>query len=500
MATITLYASRVNLMPSVFGTLRNTVSSFNGGIDLLRQGALGIDSSICDLEDIISSLRSSSDTQEAIEEFLDDIQDAAEEFIDEVAEIDEEVSELIATAEEDFYSLYDYLRPEDESWLDAIGDFFTDLLSDAWDYIAGLCMSATEWIRANRDDVADFLHELVDYGEQIIGYAEDFLNDHPWIGEFFSFLGDAAGFIYDNVLSPLGDLASYIYNNTPLHYLGDYLYDRFEDFATRFISKLGQLIATEEFGWVVDKVITLLGPALEIGKIWTTEKLPGAEFIVGLIGAVDPDGDGIYHIKQDWWQSWGPMGYNVGYDNVFYSAINANGNSIGVYRMEFTLENGETFTVWSWKGDYMNLGAGTETGIYQATGDGFHYTSATDYACDMSLSLSYQGEKLFDYSPYGDSALWQNGAQWWVDGFDSNTQNVQAVNLTSSTTINFSTMYNGDAMFDSFYDDLSTHGNVVYSGGNNVVVVDTYINPVTNENTTATWTINTETQTANLVY
>ena len=54
--------------------------------------------------------------------------------------------------------------------------------------------------------------------------------------------------------------------------------------------------------------------------------------------------------------------------------------------------------------------------------------------------------------------------------------------------------------FDSFYDDLSTHGNVVYSGGNNVVVVDTYINPVTNENTTATWTINTETQTANLVY
>ena len=51
MATITLYASRVNLMPSVFGTLRNTVSSFNGGIDLLRQGALGIDSSICDLED-----------------------------------------------------------------------------------------------------------------------------------------------------------------------------------------------------------------------------------------------------------------------------------------------------------------------------------------------------------------------------------------------------------------------------------------------------------------
>lgn len=26
---------------------------------------------------------------------------------------------------------------------------------------------------------------------------------------------------------------------------------------------------------------------------------------------------------------------------------------------------GEEFIIWSWKGDYMNLGAGAETGIYQ---------------------------------------------------------------------------------------------------------------------------------------
>ena len=28
-------------------------------------------------------------------------------------------------------------------------------------------------------------------------------------------------------------------------------------------------------------------------------------------------------------------------------------------------DEGEEFIIWSWKGDYMNLGAGTETGIYQ---------------------------------------------------------------------------------------------------------------------------------------
>lgn len=28
-------------------------------------------------------------------------------------------------------------------------------------------------------------------------------------------------------------------------------------------------------------------------------------------------------------------------------------------------DEGEEFIIWSWKGDYMNLGAGAETGIYQ---------------------------------------------------------------------------------------------------------------------------------------
>ncbi|MBR6996255.1 MAG: hypothetical protein IKH96_09605 [Ruminococcus sp.] len=474
MATITLYASRVNLMPGLFGSLKGSVNSYTGSLDLLRRGALGIDSSICDLEDVISALRSSSDTQEALEEFWGDLQEAAEDFIDEVAEIDEEVSELIATAEEDFYSLYDYLRPEDGSWLDSIGDFFSDLLSDSWDFLAGLCQSATEWIRAHRDEIAEVLHKLVDLGEELIGHVKDFLDDHPWIGEFFSFLGDAAGFVYDNLISPLIDLASYIYDNTPLHYLGDFLYDKFKDLATLIISGVGRLINTDEFGWVVDKVITLLSPVIEIGKIWTAEKLPGGDFVVGLIGAIDPDGDGVYHIKQDTWQGWGPIGYNPGYDNVFRYGVEADGNSIDVYKTyDFTFD-GQEFVFWAWKGDYMNLGAGSETGIYINSGDDFHYLTGTDYALDMSMTLSYdanndgifsEDEVLFDYNPFTDNSQnggkpWANdGRQWWVNGFDTNTQNVQAEQLQSVTTVRFDSLENGDEMYEALKTSVGEDGN-----------------------------------------
>lgn len=38
--------------------------------------------------------------------------------------------------------------------------------------------------------------------------------------------------------------------------------------------------------------------------------------------------------------------------------------------------NGETYIIWAWKGDYINLGAGAETGIYKK-GIGNHYFTAT---------------------------------------------------------------------------------------------------------------------------
>ena len=92
--------------------------------------------------------------------------------------------------------------------------------------------------------------------------------------------------------------------------------------------------------------------------------------------------------------------------------------------------NGESYIIWAWKGDYINLGAGAETGIYKK-GIGDHYFTATDLAQKMQLNLKDSSNNtIFNYTP--------TEKQWWINGFNPNYQGVQAKDLKSTTTIQFS--------------------------------------------------------------
>ena len=89
----------------------------------------------------------------------------------------------------------------------------------------------------------------------------------------------------------------------------------------------------------------------------------------------DMDDDGIYHMRPDCLQQYAH--YTTGYDDVFRAAVNkASGGEITVDVHQSQIfwvdldgdkskDEGKEFIIWSWKGDYMNLGAGAETGIYQ---------------------------------------------------------------------------------------------------------------------------------------
>lgn len=89
----------------------------------------------------------------------------------------------------------------------------------------------------------------------------------------------------------------------------------------------------------------------------------------------------------------------------------------------------------------------TETGIYEYYSD-THWLTATD----MEFTLYHNGEKLYSYSPYGDENLWNNGAQWWITGFDPLVQNVKSDDLKAVTTIDFSS-YGGEKG-ELFYEAL----------------------------------------------
>ncbi len=153
------------------------------------------------------------------------------------------------------------------------------------------------------------------------------------------------------------------------------------------------------------------------------------------VGGFDRDKNKVYHAQQDALQQYG--GYNDLYDIVFDVATS-------MRREKFDYKVGEKgnekeYIVWLWKGDYLNLGAGAEIGIY--TGGEPHWLSDVDNAMPMTLSLrDKEGNSIFEWDPQKKN--------WWCTGFNPKYQNVKAEDLISVGTIDFSGHLD---MWEAFY-------------------------------------------------
>ena len=151
------------------------------------------------------------------------------------------------------------------------------------------------------------------------------------------------------------------------------------------------------------------------------------------LGAEKGEG-GIYHISQNYWQSWRYVGYNKAYDSVFDRAIKLTGNKSDNSRFTFNVGD-EEYAIWVWKGDYVNLGAGNELGIYRRMKVGGismpHWETAPDKAMPISLSLSYANGG-------GEILSVPEQTAWWPNGFNPQVQNNNADDFTMRATMNFS--------------------------------------------------------------
>ena len=158
------------------------------------------------------------------------------------------------------------------------------------------------------------------------------------------------------------------------------------------------------------------------------------------------DESGIYHTYQNAWQQIG--GYNDLYDIVFdYST------SMKKDKFDFSVDNRD-YIIWVWKGDYLNLGAGAELGIYSNESGIMGMVNVTSphdkiwlidtgLAMNMSLTLTYGGETIINYSP--------SEKQWWLTGFNPFYQNVNVEDLIATYKIKF----DNKEMFTAFYDEYS---------------------------------------------
>lgn len=95
MPTITLYAGKANQVPGLMGNARRSVREYRADLEALRTRVLSIDSSTCDVEEVIRSIRASSQTQEAKEEALGRLEAEVEGFLAAVVRMDGEVADVI---------------------------------------------------------------------------------------------------------------------------------------------------------------------------------------------------------------------------------------------------------------------------------------------------------------------------------------------------------------------------------------------------------------------
>ena len=168
----------------------------------------------------------------------------------------------------------------------------------------------------------------------------------------------------------------------------------------------------------------LLDNALHVGNSLAVAIGIDTAAIGAFFLSMEKDEHGVYHATFDCWQQ--HFGYNNMYDFFFDL-----GTSCEPAKFEFAY-NGEEYILWAWKGDYINLGAGAELGIYY--GGEPHWFVDKNLAMPMQLNLKYKGKTIIDYS----------ATTWWITGFNPDYLNVDANDLTATYTVRFtnSGMYN----------------------------------------------------------
>ena len=151
-----------------------------------------------------------------------------------------------------------------------------------------------------------------------------------------------------------------------------------------------------------------------------------ASYLGATILNMKSDTNGIYYADFNCWQQY--FGYTDFYDTVFDAST-----SMRFGKFEFDVNNDgySDYVLWAWKGNYLNLGAGAELGIYKrwAYSDKIWKVDKNN-AMKMTLKLEHKTKgTLFDRRPADK--------QWWITGFDYKTPNVNRDDLKATYSVEF---------------------------------------------------------------
>lgn len=114
MATITLYAGKMNQMSSLLEGAKKSVSDYQTELFSLKSKTLNVNKSVCDLDDVIRSVQSSTQLQEQKLDSLETLRQNVDNFIADAVRIDGDAAEVINRNKDEFYDKYNYLKPDCE--------------------------------------------------------------------------------------------------------------------------------------------------------------------------------------------------------------------------------------------------------------------------------------------------------------------------------------------------------------------------------------------------
>ncbi len=143
MATIELYANKINSMPGLVTGIRNETNGLKSELMTLRTKVQSINRNVCNVDDVISSITASTQTQEDKIDVLKNLAEDIQQFASDAERTDREVADTVNQNKEDFYEEYSYLKP-----------FWEKNLFEQMADVGGFLLdSAAEWCQEHWLDV-----------------------------------------------------------------------------------------------------------------------------------------------------------------------------------------------------------------------------------------------------------------------------------------------------------------------------------------------------------
>lgn len=143
MATIKLYANKINSMPGLVRDIGSSVKDFKSELMTLKNKSQSVNRNICNMDDVISSVSASTRIQEEKIDVLNRFGENIERFASDVEKVDSNVAAMIDRGKNDFYDKYHYLKP----------DYEKNFWEQIWDGCMSGLESAGEWCKAHWKEI-----------------------------------------------------------------------------------------------------------------------------------------------------------------------------------------------------------------------------------------------------------------------------------------------------------------------------------------------------------